>query len=173
MAISLYEATIPTYRQILGAGLGWLDKAEAFCGERGLLPGDILQKRVAEDMFPFAYQVKSMAVHSIGAIEGIRRGSFSPDRSPPPDSFPALKERLEETLAALALVTPEEMEDFEGEPMLFTMGDLRVNFTRGTFLLTFSQPNFFFHATTAYGILRGAGVPLGKRDFLGKLRRVE
>ena len=104
MAFSLYAATIPSYEQILGSVSGLLGTAEAFCAEKGIAPEDIIQARLAEDMLPFAYQVKSTAVHSLGAIEGVRRGVFSPDMTPPPESFAALKARIAETLAALAVI---------------------------------------------------------------------
>ena len=77
MAFSLYAATVPSYRQILGAVSGLLGTAEAFSTEKGIAPDDIIQARLAEDMLPFAYQVKSTAVHSLGAIEGVRSGVFS------------------------------------------------------------------------------------------------
>ena len=72
MAFSLYAATIPSYRQTLEAVFGLLGKAEGFCTDKGIAPHDIIQARLAEDMLPFAYQVKSTAVHSLGAIEGVR-----------------------------------------------------------------------------------------------------
>src|ERR1700682_2461638 len=102
MAFSLYAATIPSYQQILGAVSGLLDAAEAFCAEKGIAPEDIIKARLAEDMLPFAYQVKSTAVHSLGAIEGVRRGVFAPDMTPPPESFAALKARIAEPRGALA-----------------------------------------------------------------------
>lgn len=171
MAISLYEATVPSYRQMLTALEAVLGKAEAFCAERGIAPEGLIQKRLAEDMFPFAYQVKSTAVHSIGAIEGVRAGTFSPDMSPPPDSFAGLRDKVAGAQEALAAIDPAEMDGFEGKPMLFTIGDrLRLDFTAESFLLSFSQPNFYFHTTTAYAILRGEGVNVGKRDYLGPMR---
>lgn len=170
MPISLYAATIPSYLQILGAVSGLLDKAEAFCAERGIIPGDIIQARLAEDMAPFAYQVKSTAVHSIGAIEGVRKGVFFPDTTPPPESFAALKARITEALAAVEAIDPAEVDDFTGRDMRFEFGNNRLDFTAEDFLLSFSQPNFYFHATTTYDILRWQGVPLGKRDFLGRTR---
>jgi hypothetical protein len=171
MAFSLYAATVPTYRQILGSVSGLLDKAEAFCAEKGISPEDIIQARLAEDMLPFAYQVKSAAVHSLGAIEGVRRGVFSPDTTPPPETFVALRARIAETLAALEAIAPSELDGFVGRDMRFEVGDRHVQFTAEDFLLSFSQPNFYFHATTVYDILRWKGVPLGKRDFTGRLRR--
>ena len=68
MAFSLYAATIPSFQQILGAVHGLLDKAETFCTDNGIAPQELIQARFAADMFPFAYQVKSIAVHSLGAI---------------------------------------------------------------------------------------------------------
>jgi len=170
MAFSLYAATIPSYRQILGAVGGLLGKAEAFCAERKLAAEEILEARLAPDMLPFAYQVKSTAVHSLGAIEGLRKGVFSPDMAPPPQTFSALRARIAETLAALEALDPVEIDAFVGRDMRFAFGERQVNFTAEDFLLTFSQPNFYFHATTAYGILRWKGVPIGKRDFTGRMR---
>jgi len=170
MAFSLYMATVPSYLQILGSVSGLLGKAEAFCMEKAVAPHEIIQARLAEDMLPFAYQVKSTAIHSLGAIEGIRKGVFSPDMTAPPDSFAALKARITETVAALEAIQATEIEAFIGRDMRFSFGDRHIDFAAEDFLLSFSQPNFYFHATTAYDILRWKGVTLGKRDFMGKLR---
>ena len=171
MTLSLYAATIPSYRQILGAVSGLLRTAQTFCADKGIEAQELIQARLAPDMLPFAYQVKSTAVHSLGAIEGVRRGVFSPDTTPPPETFPALEGRIAATLSALEAIEPAEVESFIGRDMRFEFGDRRIEFTAEEFLLSFSQPNFYFHATTAYDILRWKGVPLGKRDFLGRLRR--
>jgi len=171
MAFSLYAATVPSHRQILEAVAALLGKAEAFCAEKGLAPQDIIHARLAEDMQPFAYQVKSTAVHSLGAIEGVRRGVFSPDTAPPPETFAALKARIVETLAALETIEAAEVDSFVGRDMRFVFGERHVDFTAENFLLSFSLPNFYFHAATTYDILRWKGVPIGKRDFMGKLRR--
>ena len=172
MAFSLYAATVPSYRQILGAVSGLLGKAEAFCAEKNLAPADIIQARLAPDMLPFAYQVKSTAVHSLGAIEGVRAGTFSPDMTPPPDSFSALKQRVTEALLALEAVKPSEIDGFLGRDVSFSVParNVRIDFTAENFLLSFSLPNFYFHATTAYDILRWKGVQIGKRDFLGRMQ---
>jgi uncharacterized protein len=170
MTFSLYAATVPSYRQVLDAVSGLLRTAENFCTEKGIAPDDIVQARLVEDMLPFAYQVKSTAVHSLGAIEGVRRGVFSPDMTPPPGTFAALKTRIAETLVALEAIEAAEIDAFVGRDMRFAFGDRRIDFTAENFLLSFSQPNFYFHAATAYDILRWKGVPIGKRDFIGKLR---
>lgn len=171
MTLSLYAATIPSYRQVLGAVSGLLRTAQLFCADKGLEPSELIQARLAPDMLPFAYQVKSTAVHSLGAIEGVRRGVFSPDKTPPPEAFADLEARITATLSALEAIEPAEVESFIGRDMRFEFGDRRIDFTAEEFLLSFSQPNFYFHATTAYDILRWKSVPIGKRDFLGRLRR--
>jgi hypothetical protein len=170
MAFSLHAVTVGAYIQTLEAVGGLINKAEGFCNEKRMAPPELIQARLAEDMLPFAYQVKSAAVHSLGAIEAVRRGVFSPDMTTPPDTFAALRARVSETLAGLQAFEPAEVDGFVGREMCFAMGERRMDFLAEDFLLTFSQPNFYFHATTAYDILRMKGVPLGKRDFMGPLR---
>jgi uncharacterized protein len=170
MAFSLYAATVPSFQQILEAVSGLLHKAEGFCSEKGIAPHDIIQARLAADMLPFAYQVHSTAVHSLGAIEGVRRGVFSPDMGPLPEDFAGLKKRISAALAGLGAIEAAEVDAFVGRDMRFEFRDRRLDFTAENFLLSFSQPNFYFHATTAYDILRWKGLPIGKRDFTGKPR---
>lgn len=170
MPLSLHAAFVPSCRQIIGAVSALIDKAEAYCADKGLPPEDIIEARLAEDMLPFAYQVKSVATHSQGAIEGVRKGVFSPNMAPPPDSFAGLKARLAEADAVLAAVDPAEFDGLIGRDARFEMGEFVMPFTAEDFLLSFSQPNFYFHAATAYDILRSQGVALGKRDFLGRPR---
>ena len=170
MPLSLYAATVPSYLQILHQMTHLLGKAEAWCQEKGLPPSELIGARLAPDMWPFAYQVKSTAVHSWGAIEGLRRGVFSPDIHPAPDSFAGLRERVATAHANLSALDPAELESYIGRDMRFEFGERRMDFTAEEFLLSFSQPNFYFHATTAYDILRMKGLPIGKRDFTGRVR---
>jgi hypothetical protein len=170
MPIPLYAATVETYAQLLGGVAGLLDKAEAWCAETGKPPADVIQARLAPDMFPFSYQVKSTVAHSIGAIEGVRRGVFKPDLAPPPETFAELKAGVAGAIAALGAVAPEEVESFVGRDMRFEFGERRIEFTAENFLLSFSLPNFYFHATTTYDILRWKGLAIGKKDYTGRLR---
>jgi uncharacterized protein len=172
MSFSLYSAVVPTYLQILASLSGLLDKAESFCAEKQIAPQQIIEARLADDMHPFAYQVKSAAVHSLGAIEGVRRGVFTPDMTEPPDSFAALKTRIAEARSGLQAVAPGEVDGLMGRDMRFSFGERHVDFRAEEFLLSFSQPNFYFHAATVYDILRWKGVQIGKRDFLGRLRHL-
>jgi hypothetical protein len=170
MTLSLYNAIVPSNLQILRSVSGLITKAEAFCAERNLPPEEIIKASLAHDMFAFDYQVKSAAVHSLGAIESVRRGVFSPDYTTPPDTFAALKARIAETVKGLEAIDAAEMNGFVGRDMRFEFGERRMDFTAEEFLLSFSQPNFYFHATTAYDILRWKGLPIGKRDFMGRPR---
>lgn len=170
MTFSLYEAVIPTYVQMLGTLIGLLEKAEAHCVGHSLPPATLIDARLAEDMYSFAYQVKSAVLHSIGAIEGVRRGTFSPDRSEPPANFDELKQRVIYARDALKSMRAEEIESFLGRDMEFVVGEKRIPYTAENFLLSFSQPDFYFHLTIAYAILRNQGVQVGKLDFMGKTR---
>lgn len=168
--ISLYTATVPAFRQIVDAAQGVLIKAAAFAAETGIDPATLVDARLASDMLPLAYQVKSLATHSIGAFDGVRAGVFSPDRSALPADMAAMTALLAETATTLAAIDPAEIDALTGRDMAFVMGEYRMEYLAENFLLSFSLPNFYFHATTAYGILRAQGVTLGKRDYLGRPR---
>lgn len=171
MSFTLYDALVPNWLQILDAVSGLLDKAEAHCAGHALPDSALIEARLAPDMFPLGFQVNSVVVHSIGAIEGVRRGTFSPDRSPWPDTLAGLKARVADARQAVAALDPGEVNGFFGRDMCFEAPGRRIDFTAQDFLLSFSVPNFFFHATTIYDILRNQGLPLIKRDYLGPMRR--
>jgi len=169
MSFSLYDATVPVFLQILEATSRLLDKAADWTKERQISDREIIEARLAPDMLPFSYQVKSVAAHSIGAIEGAQQGHYSPDTTEPPQSFPALKDRIVHAIDALSILTPDEVNDLAGREMLFLFKERRLEFDGGVaaFLTRFSIPNFMFHATTAYDLLRMHGLDIGKRDYLG------
>ncbi|WP_242098680.1 DUF1993 domain-containing protein [Sphingomonas sp. CROZ-RG-20F-R02-07] len=170
MTFSFYDAVVPSNLQVLAAIDTLLNKAEAFCAEHNRAESDLIESRLAPDMLPFGYQVKSCAVHSVGAIEGVRAGSFSPDRSAWPTDFAELHGLLQDAISTLKAVDRTEFDELVATDTQFAIGDTGIPFTGANFLLSFSQPNFYFHASTAYAILRAQGVKLGKRDFLGMLR---
>jgi len=170
MTFSLYDAVIPGNLQIIGSVSGLVDKAASFCADNNRPESDLIQAKLADDMLPFAYQVKSVAEHSRIAIESVRAGNYSPDMTAPPDSFEALKARLADAAAMLEAIKPSEIDGFIGNDMQFSIGEMIIPFSAENFLLSFAQPNFYFHATTAYAILRAEGAAIGKRDFLGQLR---
>jgi hypothetical protein len=167
MALSLYEVTVPTFHQILTALGGVLQKGEAHCAAKGEQADAFVSACLYEDMRPLSFQVGQAAAHSAGALAAVQRGVFSPDMSPPPETFAGLKDAVENALAELARYTPADVNAFEGRDMAFEFKDMRMPFTVENFLLSFTLPNFYFHAATAYDILRHKGVPLGKRDYIG------
>ena len=170
MTLSLYDATIPSNLQILRAVDALIDKAEAFCAKRGVDPAALIDAKLAPDMLPFGYQVKSCAVHSTGGIEGVRGGRFSPDTRPWPTDFTGLQGVIREAIATLEAIDRDEYDSLADRDTEFRFGEMAMPFTGANFLLSFSQPNFYFHATTAYAILRAQGVKIGKRDFMGMPR---
>lgn len=170
MTLSLYDATIPSNLQVLRAVDALLDKAEAFCAEQGIAPEELIGAKLADDMLPLGYQVKSCAVHSVGGIAGVRAGSFSPDMTPWPTDFAGLHTAIRDAIATLEAIDRTEFDTLADADTNFAFGEMVMPFTGANFLLSFSQPNFYFHATTAYAILRMKGVKLGKRDFMGMPR---
>ena len=172
MALTLYAAIIPSYLQILESMSGLIGKAEGFCGEQGIEPEVLIEARLAADMQPLTFQLKSTAVHSWAAIEGVRKGLFTRDTAPMPTTFAGLRERVAQAKSGLEALDPAEVESFIGRPMRFEFGTNGMDFVAEEFLLSFAQPNFYFHAATAYDILRMKGVEIGKRDFLGGVRKL-
>ena len=163
MPLSLHAAFVPSCRQIIGGCLGVLAKAES----HGFTA---LDAQLTPDMFPLAFQVGQVAAHSAGAIAAVREGRFSPGGSLPEATYAGFKARLAEADAALADVTEADMEGFIGGTTIFAFRDRQMPFKSEDFLLSFSQPNFYFHASMVYAILRQQGVPLGKMDFMGRPR---
>lgn len=170
MPISFYDASIASYLQTLHAVSGFLDKGLAYCSENGIDPNELIEARIHADMLPFRYQVQAVAHHSLGAINGIMNGLFHPPSNLPQANYQELQQLITETQKVLAGFTRETINSYEHADLLFEIGKTKMPFTAQDFLLSFSLPNFYFHATTAYDILRAKGAPLGKRDYIGSLR---
>ncbi len=170
MGFSLYDATVANYLQTLGAIGGFLEKSLTHFREKGIDPAEIVEARLAPDMLPFRFQIVSVAHHSRGAMEAARNGMFVPPAGKPDLDYAALQALVTEARNELSALTPEIVNALAGRDVTFKVGDRALPFTAEGFLMSFSLPNFFFHATTAYDVLRHKGAPLGKRDFLGKLK---
>lgn len=170
MPISLYDAIVPAQRQLIAAVSALVDKAAAHCGGDADPEAELIGAKLAPDMLPLGYQVKAVAEHSRGAIEGVRAGVYSPSLDPWPETLAALKAKLSDADAFMAALDPAELEGFVGRDMRFEFRDRRMDFDAEHFLLSFAQPNFYFHATTAYDILRAQGFKIGKGDFIGMPR---
>ena len=170
MTKDIHGCVVPSWLQMLGALAEIMDKAQAYCADQGLSEQSVLDSKLADDMLPLAYQIKSACVHSLGAVEGVRAGTFSPDTSASPTSFAEAKTKLLAARDAIAAIDPAELNGLVGRDMLFAFGQFKREFLVEGFLQSFSLPNFFFHVTTAYALLRAAGVPIGKRDYMGELQ---
>lgn len=170
MPISLHDAFVPSARQIVAACEALLVKAEAHCAEHGTDPAELIAARLAPDMAAVPFQVFSVAHHTAGAIAGVRAGKFSPAQPEGEQSFATLKAMLVDAGAELAALDPAELDSYVGKLAEFSFGTMVMPFKAENFLLSFSQPNYYFHAATLYDILRHKGVKLGKRDFMGMPR---
>lgn len=169
MAFSLYDATVAGYIRTVDAMSGVLNKGAEFCRESGANADDFVTCCLHETMAPLQFQIASVAHHSLGAIEGVKAGKFGPPGSERPADYAGLQDLMAKTRDGLAAIDPQDLDALAGKDVIFTVGDITIPFTAEGFLMSFSVPNFHFHATTAYDILRHKGVPLGKRDYLGNL----
>lgn len=170
MPLSLHASFVPSGLQMLGTASHLLNKAEDWCSQQECDASTILNARLIDDMLPFCYQIKSVAEHTQGAIEGVREGIYGPDLNPPPTTFADLRAKISAAKAFMNEVTEDEMESWIGRDMRFEFKQQRMDFTAEDFLLSFSQPNFYFHATAAYSIARHLGIKIGKMDFMGAVR---
>lgn len=165
MSLSLYEASIPVYLQMLRNLLAFVDKAEAHARGQAKNPDGYADVRLIEDMLPFNRQVhmaSDAAKNGAARLAGLTPPSF-PDVE---TTFPELRERIEKTIAFVESLKPEQVNGREDATVELPLPDRKIAFKARDFLLKFSLPNFFFHVTTAYALLRKEGVPLGKLDYL-------
>lgn len=169
MTFSLHAATVPPMRQILGSVTALVRKAEAYCAEQGVTEREIIALRLAPDMLPFTYQIKSTAEHSLGAILAVREGFATPSLEAPPKTFADLLEKLDGAQQGLAALAVSEVDGFVGKDVVFEFKGVRREFTAENFLISYALPNFYFHAATAYDLLRARGLQIGKKDFMGTL----
>ena len=170
MATSLYDLSVPTFLQTVSAVAGFLDRAVGHCAETAADPDDFLLARLFDDMAPFHFQIEAVAHHSVWGLEAVKNGVFAPPALVGPIPFADLQTMIGEAETALQAFTPDQVNGWAGRDLDFQIGRRRLAFTPETFILSFSLPNFHFHAVTAYDILRTRGVPLGKRDYEGRLR---
>jgi uncharacterized protein len=170
MALTLYDATVANYLQTLGAVGGYLERGLKHFRENNIDPETMVEARLAHDMLPLRFQIISVAQHSRGAIDGVQSGEFRPPAFKTPYDYAGLQGLVAQTQEALSAWTPDAVNALGGRDVVFNLGEHKLPFTAEGFLMSFSLPNFYFHATTAYDILRTNGVPLGKRDFMGRLK---
>jgi len=170
MPFSLYDATAASFQQSLAALDAILARVPAHFQQQGMPLSDMVNARLAPDMLPFSFQIVSAAHHSIGALSAARQGLFKPPSPPDGLDFAALQALIAQARHGLDQLGRDEVNALVGTDMVFQLGERRLPFLAEDFLLSFSMPNFYFHVTTAYDLLRLRGMPLAKRDYLGRLR---
>lgn len=169
MHLSLYDATVRSFIQTVTAVQGFMQRALTHRPEGGPSLEEIVETRLFPDMQPFRFQIVQVIRHSVGAIEGVKNGVFTPGSESIAD-YSALQAAIGDALTQLTAYSPEDINALYGREVVFQLPQAKLPFLAEDFLLSFSMPNLHFHATTAYDILRMKGVPLGKRDYLGRLR---
>ena len=167
MPFSMYAASVPAFTQTLSALSAILDKAAAHCAAKKIDPSALMTARLYPDMFMFTKQVQltcDFAKNGVGRLTG------EPPKFPDEEkTFDDLKHRIAKTLDYVKGVKPADVDAGADKDVTFPTGpDTKMTLPGAQFLVHVAMPNFYFHATTAYDILRHNGVELGKLDFLGR-----
>ena len=168
MSLSMYQASVPAFLQMLNNLTAMFEKAEAFITERKVEEVVLLNWRLAPDMFALTRQVQIAADFAKGTTARLA-GAAVPSYADEEKSFAEIKQRLAKTVTFVQGFKPADIDGSEDRDITLTIGGQEMRFKGLPYLVHFSLPNFYFHATTAYDILRACGVPLGKRDFIGTI----
>jgi hypothetical protein len=166
MAITLYNASVPVFVKMLTNLSGMLDKAVAQAEAKKFDQAFLLADRVYPDMFTFTKQVQiaaDFAKNSTARLAGVEPPRFEDTET----SFAELKARIARTVEYLGSFKPEQIDGREDADIRFTIAKRDMHYKGLPFLLDWALPNFYFHVTTAYALLRGNGIDVGKKDFLG------
>jgi hypothetical protein len=168
MAISMYRASVPVFLQILPAMSACLDKGAAHAAAKKFDPAVLLQSRLFPDMLPLVRQVQiasDFAKNTVSRLAGV----VPPKYDDVETTIDQLKARIVKTLDHVKEFTPGQIDGSEERDITIPLGDQTRSFKGENYLVGFALPNFFFHATTTYAILRHNGVELGKRDYIGSM----
>ena len=168
MSLSMYQASVPAFLQMLGGLAGVLTKAEAHAAERKIEQAVLLNYRLAPDMFPLVRQIRIAAdfpKSCCARLAGVEIPSYAEDET----SFAQLRARIAKTTEFVQGFQAEAIDGSEEREITLTVAGQPMTFKGQQYLVNFVLPNFYFHTTAAYAILRHAGVPLGKRDYLGTI----
>lgn len=167
MAFSTYDASVPVFRQMLGNLSGLLQKAEAHATASGMAVSELLEATLAPDMFSFTRQIQIACDHAKGCVARLA-GVENPKFEDAEKTVAELQERIRKTLEFVNSVKPEQFAGAEDKDIKLVFPWATYDFKGARYLTYWALPNFFFHATTAYDLLRHKGVVLGKADFLGQ-----
>jgi len=166
MAISMYQASAPQLKKMLGNLASLLNKGQEFAVSKNLNEQVLVDGRLFADMFPLSKQVQiacDQAKGGMARLAGIEPPKFEDNET----TFDQLKARVAKTIEFLDSIKPEQIDGTEAKEIKFSIKEWHFEFVGEQYLLTWIIPNFYFHVTTAYDILRHNGVEIGKADFLG------
>jgi uncharacterized protein len=166
MSITMYQASAPRFVNTLNNLSAILDKAQAHAEAKKIDPAVLVSARLYPDMFALARQVQTACDTAKGAVARLG-GVENPRYEDTEQTFAELKARIAKTIEFIGTVKPEQIDGSEDKEIVLKLGGREVKFAGMQYLLGFAQPNFYFHVTTAYDILRHNGVELVKRDYLG------
>ncbi len=166
MTCSMFQASVPVFSQFLPALSNVLKKGEAFAEAKKIDPSVLINARLAPDMFALARQVQIATDHAKGSLARLA-GQDVPSFPDTETTFADLYARIAKTLDYVKTFKPEQIDGTEGKEIVLTFGTQKFPFTGQTYLINFALPNFYFHSSMAYAILRHNGVDVGKRDFMG------
>ena len=167
MNISMYQASAPRFTNSLKNLSTIIDKAQAHCDAKKLDPAALVSYRLFPDMFPLARQVQSACDAAKAAVARLA-GVEIPKHEDTEKTFAELKERIAKTIAFIQTIKPAQLDGSEDKQVTIKRASGDVTWTGMQYLLGQALPNFYFHVTTAYNILRHNGVELGKRDYIGQ-----
>src|SRR2546421_12652138 len=166
MTISMYQASTPRFAAMLRNLSTLIDKAEAHCAAKKIEPVALTTARLFPDMFPFTRQVQIACDTAKGAVARLA-GVDIPKHEDTEQTLGELKQRIAKTIDFILSVNPEKIDGSDEKPIVLKLGGRDVTFTGMQYLLGHAYPNFYFHVTTAYDILRANAVEIGKRDYIG------
>ena len=166
MNISMYQASVPRFVNILGNLSNILDKAQAHVDAKKLDPAALTSYRLFPDMFPMAAQVQVACDTAKGVVARLA-GIEIPVHEDNEKTLADLKAHIAKTIAFIQTVTPGQIDGTEDKEIVIKRGDKETRYKGMQFLLGHALPNFYFHITTTYNILRHNGIEIGKRDYLG------
>jgi len=166
MNISMYQASVPRFVNILGNLSNILDKTQVHVDAKKLDPGTLTTYRLFPDMLPMKSQVQIACDTAKGAVARLA-GVEIPVHEDNEKTLADLKARIAKTIAFIQTMTPGQIDGTEDKEIVIKRGDKETRYKGMQFLLGQALPNFYFHVTTAYNILRHNGIEIGKRDYLG------
>lgn len=166
MPISMYQASAPRFVHMLNNLSAMLDKAQAHAAAKKLDPAALTTFRLFPDMFPLSRQIQVACDVAKGTVARLA-GVDVPKHEDTEQTFDELKTRIAKTVAFINTIKPEQIDGSDDKDITVKLGKQEYRFKGMQYLLNWAHPNFYFHATTAYNILRHNGVELGKKDFVG------